>query len=363
MAMWLLTLTSAAPTPLSSSVPLYGQYEITLTGPSEAAVANPFEVELSATFTHTEPPTGTPIVVGGFYDGGGTYRVRFSPPAEGEWKYTTASSASALDGSSGEFHVVKKAAGDRGPVVSKGSGLYYADFTPHVSVGTTCYQWASKGFDMQAQTLETLKASPFNKIRMTTFPKWYIFNRANPVETGAPYEIAPGSAAANASAWACVGEHCPSLSGSFDLKRFNVSFWQNYDRLVGALKAQGVIADIILFHPYDGGHWGFDCMGGRDAARYDTASDKFYLRYAAARLAAYSNVWWCFLRLGLGLGSGLGLGLPRRLLQRVVVLPSAPPLDPLSPATSAPASSISRAWRAPLTTGGAPACTCHQEHG
>ena len=37
-------------------------------------------------------------------------------------------------------------------------------------------------------------------------------------------------------------------------------------------------------------------MGGRDAARYDTASDKVYLRYAAARLAAYSNVWWCFLR-------------------------------------------------------------------
>ena len=290
--MWLLTLTSAAPTPHSSSVPLYGQYEITLTGPSEAAVANPFEVELSATFTHTEPPTGTPIVVGGFYDGGGTYRVRFSPPAEGEWKYTTASSASALDGSSGEFHVVKKAAGDRGPVVSKGSGLYYADFTPHVSVGTTCYQWASKGFDMQAQTLETLKASPFNKIRMTTFPKWYIFNRANPVETGAPYEIAPGSAAANASAWACVGEHCPSLSGSFDLKRFNVSFWQNYDRLVGALKAQGVIADIILFHPYDGGHWGFDCMGGTDAQKYDTTLDKFYLRYAVARLASYSNVWW-----------------------------------------------------------------------
>jgi hypothetical protein len=32
----------------------------------------------------------------------------------------------------------------------------------------------------------------------------------------------------------------------------------------------------------------------------------------------------------------------------VVVLPSAPPLDPLSPATSAPASSISRAWCAPL---------------
>ena len=71
-----------------------------------------------------------------------------------------------------------------------------------------------------------------------------------------------------------------------------MSFWQNYDRLVGALKAQGVIADIILFHPYDGGHWGFDCMGGTDAQKYDTTLDKFYLRYAVARLASYSNVWW-----------------------------------------------------------------------
>ena len=31
---------------------------------------------------------------------------------------------------------------------------------------------------------DRLKGAPFNKIRMTTFPKWYVFNRANPVETG-----------------------------------------------------------------------------------------------------------------------------------------------------------------------------------
>ena len=62
-------------------------------------MANPSRSS-SARRSHTEPP-GI-VVVGGFYDGGGTYRVRFSLPAEGEWKYTTASSASALDGS-GEF--------------------------------------------------------------------------------------------------------------------------------------------------------------------------------------------------------------------------------------------------------------------
>merc|ERR1719506_710631 len=53
-----------------------------------------------------------------------------------------------------------------------------------------------------------------------------------------------------------------------------------------------VIADIIVFHPYDGGHWGFDCMGGRDKEKYDTAHDEFYLQYLGARLSSFSNVWW-----------------------------------------------------------------------
>jgi len=54
----------------------------------------------------------------------------------------------------------------------------------------------------------------------------------------------------------------------------------------------GIIADLILFHPYDSGHWGFDCLGGSDPAAYDTARDRRYLEYAVARLSAYSNVWW-----------------------------------------------------------------------
>jgi|EP01047_Picozoa_sp_COSAG01_P080944 hypothetical protein len=93
---------------------------------------------------------------------------------------------------------------------------------------------------------------------MTVFPKWYVYNHANPVEVGTAYEIKPGSVAANATAWECVGSDCPSLAGSFDLERFNVSYWRNYERLLRAMREMGVIADIIVFHPYDGGHWGFE---------------------------------------------------------------------------------------------------------
>ena len=40
------------------------------------------------------------------------------------------------------------------------------------------------------------------------------------------------------------------------------------------MRASGVIADIIVFHPYDGGQWGFDCMGGTDPNHYNTSNDE-----------------------------------------------------------------------------------------
>jgi hypothetical protein len=44
----------------------------------------------------------------------------------------------------------------------------------------------------------------------------------------------------------------------------------------------GIIADVILFHPYD--RWGF--------AKMDAAHDEAYLRYVISRLSAYRNIWW-----------------------------------------------------------------------
>ena len=52
------------------------------------------------------------------------------------------------------------------------------------------------------------------------------------------------------------------------------------------------LQDIIVFHPYDNGHWGFDCMGGNDPKTYNTTHDNHYLKYLAARFAAFDNVWW-----------------------------------------------------------------------
>jgi len=239
----------------------------------------------------------TTVVVRGFYDGDGSYKIRFAPPFEGTWHFETAANVEDLDAHSGDLVATAPSGSNRGPVLSNQFAFEYSDGTPYFSVGSTSYQWSSMPLEMQAQTLQTLRQGQgdgqvFNKQRMTVFPKWYQHNHQNPVEVGTAYQIIPGSPAANQTTWDCVGGQCPRTSGSFDFTRFNVSYWQNYERLIGEMQEMGVIADIIVFHPYDNDHWGFDCMGGRDPATYNTTNDNFYLEYLAARMSSFSNVWW-----------------------------------------------------------------------
>jgi hypothetical protein len=71
----------------------WGVTELTIDGPSHG---NPFvDVELSAEFTGED---ARHLTVGGFYDGEGTYRVRFQAPSAGTWTYVTTSNARSLDG-------------------------------------------------------------------------------------------------------------------------------------------------------------------------------------------------------------------------------------------------------------------------
>jgi hypothetical protein len=60
---------------------------------------NPFDLEATATFTHdgTDRVIATPM----FYDGGDTWRFRFTPTRPGRWFFTTASRHTALSGRRG----------------------------------------------------------------------------------------------------------------------------------------------------------------------------------------------------------------------------------------------------------------------
>ncbi len=246
-------IAESAVTP-TQKVQRWDAIELTHTGPS---TGNPFiEVNLSATFRLKNRA----LTINGFYDGDGAYKIRFMPDELGVWSWTTISNAPALNGKSGAFECIPPEAGNRGPVsVRDGFHFACADGTPYVECGTTCYAWAFQPEDTQRQTLATLAASPFNKLRMCLFPKWYQHNRKEP-----PMYPFPRNGDTN------------------DFSTFNVAYFQHFDRLIVALDHLGVQADLILFHPYD--KWGYQSMPAE--------VDDRYLRYVIARFSAYRNVWW-----------------------------------------------------------------------
>jgi hypothetical protein len=239
------------------SVEQWAIYEITLKGSS---AGNPFvDVELTAQF-HQADKT---VTVTGFYDGDGVYCVRFMPDRQGQWQYEIRSNRPELNGKRGSFAVTKPSANDHGPVRVRNTFHFaYADGTPFFPIGTTCYAWTHQGDDLEEQTLATLKQSPFNKVRMCVFPKHYAYNQNEPMLY--PFAGTPPH--------------------TWDFTRFNTRFFRHLEERVGQLRDIGIEAELILFHPYDKGHWGFDRMGAAD--------DDRYLRYIIGRLAAYRNVWW-----------------------------------------------------------------------
>jgi hypothetical protein len=247
---------AADASPQSSDRPVerWGVFEAAFEGPK---TGNPYiENWVKGVFRQN----AREVIVDGFYDGYGAYKLRFMPDTVGRWTYVTESNVAALKGKTGAFEAIAPIPGNHGPVSVR--DLYhfgYADGTPYFEFGTTCYAWVHQTPELQQQTLATLKASPFNKIRMCIFPKWYAYNHADPPIWPFPRE-----------------------GNTNDYTQFNPEYFRHIEKRVSDLQALGIEADLILFHPYD--HWGFQEM--------PPDVDDRYLRYLLARFAAFRNVWW-----------------------------------------------------------------------
>jgi hypothetical protein len=241
------------------SVEQWGMFEVALAGPAEG---NPYkDVTVSAVFTLEHRR----VRVTGFYDGEGTYRVRFMPDAVGRWSWVTESSAKELAGKTGEFTCTAAVTpGNHGPVgTAHQFHFQYADGTPYFPFGTTTYAYLFTAEESAKASLSGMREAKFNKSRVCVLPK--------PLGKGAQILPFPNS-----------GAGVDGRGGTSDLTRFNPAYFQLLERRLVEMQRAGIEADLILFHPYDA--WGYKAMGAE--------ADDFYLRYAIARLSAYRNVWW-----------------------------------------------------------------------
>jgi hypothetical protein len=246
----------AGATVAEKNVEQWGREEISLK--SGHVYDNPFtEVRLQGRFTLNAKT----VVVDGFYDGAQTWRIRFMPDQQGPWQVTTISNDPELNNRSASFTVGPPSKDNHGPVrVAKMFHFSYADGTPYFLLGTTSYNWLNRDDTLQNETLATLGKSPFTKLRFGLFPKWYVFNRVEP-------ELYP---------------YVQTVPLKFDLNRFNPEFFRHVEQRLADLERLGIQADIILFHPYD--HLGFSTM--------DAQHDDAYIRYVAARMSSFRNIWW-----------------------------------------------------------------------
>jgi len=65
----------------------WGVWETTLTVEEEKSKINPFDVEFKGIFKQDNRE----LAAFGFYDGNGTYKLRFMPDKQGMWTYQTVS--------------------------------------------------------------------------------------------------------------------------------------------------------------------------------------------------------------------------------------------------------------------------------
>ncbi len=274
----------------AQSVERWGHYDISLTVPEREVKGNPFDIELSATFINGNDT----LIVPGYYDGtsqqGEVWKVRFMPIAEGNWRYTTQSSIVSLTGKTGTLTCTPATEGNHGPVRVDTTGLHfcYADGTPYLPVGTTSYDWmhasnnpafstADPGLTMQQQTLLSLGESGFNKIRSLLIVQ--NFDRSYPEPDAFPFAAIDRKDKRNAG----IGDKDDNAT-RWDWTRLNPRYFDHVEECTEGLLRLGIEQDLILFHPYDGGRWGFDEMP-REAG-------ELLCRYVAARFSAYRNIWW-----------------------------------------------------------------------
>jgi len=120
----------------TKDVPRYGVFEQSFT--HSGSYNNPYtDVAATATFTQ---PDGHSRSIPLFWDGGSTWKVRFSPDVLGDWQWSVRSSDAGLNGAGGSFHCVPSSRhGGIQSMVGYPYHLQYQDGTPYWLFGDT--QW------------------------------------------------------------------------------------------------------------------------------------------------------------------------------------------------------------------------------
>ncbi|GAB4463838.1 MAG: hypothetical protein OHK0029_33120 [Armatimonadaceae bacterium] len=264
----------------SDRVDVYDFAEITIC--LHTAVEDPFQaVEVLGKFNETE--------VSGFCDSqdGNIHRIRFMPTEAGEYSYSVTMRYGETEATH-EGKLTAHDAGHRGMLrvdeahpfhlIWSGTGEHF------FWNGTTCYMMAGLSEERMETALERLSNLGINRVRVALCPsrqkdggRW--FEEAVQPREDFTFCYSP---------WLCARPESLTDPG-WDTTRFDVAFWQKYERLLTKARSLGIIVQVIfVMDAQEDQNYPFD----REKTG-DDANEHRYYRYGIARLGAFSNVEWC----------------------------------------------------------------------
>ncbi len=222
---------------------------------------NPYlEVDLFAEFT---APSGKVMKINGFWDGGTSYIVRFTPTETGTWTYAMKNNMEDAGlTKEGTIEVTDNDPSNHGFLRRDEENPYHFiwdDGTRHYMCGTTYYNILLNALisDKWKTAIDSAKVFGINKYRAHLCPAK---SESSPQPNVYPFS----------------GEE-----GNLNYTELNLTLWRKMDQVIRYSMQQGMNVDLMPF--------GFDQDGYSD----DIELDKRYLRYAIARYAAFPNVIWC----------------------------------------------------------------------
>lgn len=243
---------------------------------------NPFtDATLLGTFEKADGPQKWRV--DGFSDAedGSVYRVRFMPPVSGDYTYEVQyRQGLSRKTFAGKFHA--RSGGRRGPIrvdpknrwhfVWEGTGEHY------FFNGTTAY-WLIGWRDEHViqSSIERLHQLKINRLRVTIAGRTSLYY-GEPVMAGTswtPFITAWPSRAGN------LGRPDDIYYPGFDYSRFQVSYWQKFERALRFARDRDMIFSLVL-----------DMNDSRVHPAPASDDEHRFIQYAIARFAAFSNITW-----------------------------------------------------------------------
>lgn len=245
------------------SIPQFGLFETTLR--MSKAPDDPFHQDVFATcsFSGASADASRSVRVPLFYDGDGTYRLRFFPEIPGSWRYALAPTYGlTLDGDTeGEFECVPSVA--RGPLrrAEEPHHFQYANGERAFILGNTAYNLVAsyqRSPEEARQFVAYYAARGFN---------WFRFFLQQVTWDSHGFVVWP---------WGGTPE-------APDYATFNLALFHAAEDVIRLLGEHDATASVILLHPSDPVFRGQPNL---------LPIFQRFVRYATARLSAFSNVVW-----------------------------------------------------------------------